>query len=145
MIRMQDRSSPAKAPSAEDALEFELIDIESARAAHDEAPPGVGALPPPEGVWEARRRKPCPTDRALAGTTIDWMLALPAPLRPYVLCEQYPRVANALAVAWGEPGKRQALLEDLVADRPRKRIGFPEAVRREIETLRCDVTASARG
>jgi len=145
MNRMQDRSSPAKAPSADDALEFELIDIESARAAHDETPPGVGALPPPEGVWEARRRKPCPTDRALAGTAIDWMLSLPAPVRPYMLCEKYPRVANALAVAWGDPEKRQALLKDLVIDRPRKRTGFPEAVRREIETLRCDVAVSTRG
>jgi hypothetical protein len=130
---------------ADDALEFELVDIESARAAHDAVPPGVGTLPPPAVVWESRRRKPRPTDRALAGVTIDWMLALPAPVRPYALCEQYPRVANALAAAWGNPAQRLALLDDLMFDRRGKRTGFPTPVRTEIETLRYDSSVTGRG
>ena len=128
-----------KAPSADDALEFELVDFVRARAAHDEIPPGVGTLAPPPEVWEARRRKPGPIDRALAGVTIDWMISLPVPVRPYALCEQFPRVTNALATAWKDPVKRRALLDDLMLDRRGRRTGFPDAVRMEIETLRYSV------
>lgn len=142
---MQDPRSPVMAPSADDPLEFELVDFERARAAHDEIPAGVGVLPPPPVVWETRRRKACPTDRALAGVTIDWMLALPASLRPYALCEQYPRVANALAAAWGNPAKRLALLDDLMFDRRGKRTGFPTPVRTEIETLRYSGPVTGQG
>lgn len=139
---MSDTRSQVNATNADDALEFELVDIERARAAHDEIPPGVGTLPTPPAVWEAQRRKPGPIDRALAGITIDWMISLPAPVRPYALCEQYPRVTNALAAAWGDPVKRRALLDDLVLDRRGRRTGFPDAVRMEIETLRYSISVT---
>ena len=41
-----------------------------------------------------------PTDRALAGVTIDWVLRLPEALRPQHLMDQMPRLANQIALAW---------------------------------------------
>jgi hypothetical protein len=125
----------AKDANPYDALEFELTDIEAARAAHDEIPPGVGVLPPAAVDWEEVRRRPVPTDRALLGTTIDWMLSLPQAVRPYALCDRYPRVANALAAVWHLPQQRAALLEELVFDRRGNRTGFPGDVRGELEAL----------
>lgn len=129
--------NPNDDPTKLDGLiEFELTGIEEARMAHETLPEGVERLPElAPGYWEERRRKPCPTDRALAGTTIDWLLTLPANLRPTQLCESYPRAANAIAAAWYRP-ERVAMLDDLLTDRRGKRRGFPVRVRVEIEALR---------
>jgi hypothetical protein len=124
-----------KTPSAPGAIEFELVPVDAARAAHDQLPPGVEALPTlvPD-YWPRRRRKPVPTDRALTGQAIDWLLSLPAPMRPTRLSERYPRVVNAIAAAWPGAG-RMAFLEDLLVDRRGNRAGFPAEVRGEIEAL----------
>jgi hypothetical protein len=125
-----------------DALDFELTDFDEARQALDELPPGVGTVRTLEpGYWESRRRKPEVTDRALTGATIDWVLALPPDLRPKVLCERFPRVANALAAAWPDRGDRRAALERLANDDRGQRAGFPHPVRVEIETLYAAVLA----
>jgi len=61
-----------------DPIEFELTDLDTARQALDDLPPGVAEvrrLSP--GYWEQRRRPPAPTDRALAGPTLDWIARLP--------------------------------------------------------------------
>ncbi|HEY1393248.1 MAG TPA: hypothetical protein VFV25_07715, partial [Methylibium sp.] len=84
-----------------DGLDFQLTDFDEARAALDELPPGINEvqrLKP--GFWDARRRKPMATDRALAGSTMDWVMGLTPGLRPRVLCERFPRIANALAACW---------------------------------------------
>jgi hypothetical protein len=122
-------------PKAPDALEFELTDFDDARRAHEALPDGVDKLPELEpNFWEQRRRKPQPTDRALAGYSIDWLLALPPSLRPKLLCESYPRAVNAIAAA--APGdERCAVLAELLSDRRGRRHGFPERERLEIEAL----------
>jgi hypothetical protein len=120
-----------------DALEFEITDFASARAAHEALPPGVGRLPElVPHYWDTRRRKPLPTDRALSGTAIDWLLALPPSLRPRALCEAFPRVANALAESWPDAPVRAALIDSLLTDRRGGRADFPADIRREIEALR---------
>jgi hypothetical protein len=119
-----------------DGIEFELTNIDEARRAHDALPEGVDKLPElvPD-YWQQRRRKPQPTDRALAGFAIDWLIALPPALRPHALCERYPRAANALAAAW-HCAERGAVLDDLLGNKRGKRRGFPVDVRIEIEALR---------
>jgi hypothetical protein len=118
------------------AIEFELTDIDTARRAHDTLPEGVDKLPELAlNYWEQRRRKPVPTDRALQGATIDWLLNLPLSLRPRELCDRYPRAANALAAAW-RGSERGAVLDDLLCDRRGRRRGFPPEVRSELEALR---------
>lgn len=133
---------PDSRPPELGALDFELTDFDEARQAMDELPPGVGTVRTLEpGYWESRRRKAEVTDRALTGAAIDWMLALPPDLRPKALCERYPRVANALAAAWPDPGDRRAAMERLANDERGQRAGFPHAVRMEIEMLYAAVRA----
>lgn len=130
-----------------DALDFELTDFEEARRAHDALPEGVEKLPELDpNYWEMRRHRPGPTDRALAGSTIDWLIALPLALRPKALCDTYPRAANAIAAAWHAPSCPAVLDELLESKRPGRR-GFPPEIRAEIQALRdaLDVSAPAAG
>jgi hypothetical protein len=133
---MHADSNPEPGASRYDAIEFELTDLDDARRAHDALPEGVDKLPElAPDYWEQRRRKPLPTDRALQGTTIDWLLELHVALRPRELCDRYPRAANALAAAW-RGGEFAAVLDDFLSDRRGRRRGFPPEVRVELERLR---------
>lgn len=128
---------PDPPPAQPDALEFELTDFTEARLALDELPPGVAsAHTMAPGYWEARRRRPVTTDRALTGQAIDWLLRLPPDARPRVTCERFPRIVNALAAAWPYADDRQELLQSLLNDRRPQRSGFPDGVRTELELLR---------
>lgn len=125
------------------SIEFELTDLENARLALDELPEGVDKVPTlAANYWEQRRRKPLPTDRALQGATIDWMLKLPVALRPRELCDRFPRAANAVAAAWNG-NERAAVLDDLLTDHRGRRHGFPPEVRSELEALRYAVANPA--
>jgi hypothetical protein len=127
-------TQPQEAPNS---LEFEVTAVSEARRKLEELPPGVDSLPTLiPGYWERFRRTRLPTDIALTGATIEWLLRLPARARPRVLCERYPRIANAIASAWQEPNDRRAMLDELLVDRRGGRRGFPVKVREEIEMLR---------
>lgn len=129
-------SHTEKPPLPPGSIEFELTDFDTARQALDALPDGVGRLPEQApNYWQQRRRKPLPAERALAGVTIDWLMALPPTLRPHVLCERYPRVAYAIAAAW-HGSERAAVLDGLLGDTRGQRHGFPADVRNEIEALR---------
>ncbi|MDE1948991.1 MAG: hypothetical protein KGI35_10275 [Burkholderiales bacterium] len=124
-------------PTRPDALEFEITDLGEARAALDELPAGIGAMPMADpAYWASRRRRPEPSDRALTGPAIDWLLSLPPEVRPLQTGERFPRIVNALAQAWGTPPRREAVLRELLHDTRPRRIGFPLRVRRELEALR---------
>jgi len=129
-------------PAPLDALEFEFTDLLQARQALDELPPGVmtaQTLAP--DYWPSHRRRPTATDRALTGAAIDWLLGLPAQLRPTTTCERFPRVANAMAACWTRPEEREALLAQLLHDKRRQRSGFPAAVQAEIRALQAAVSS----
>jgi hypothetical protein len=129
--------SPQKRPTPPGSIEFELTDIEHARLALEELPEGVDKVPTLAlNYWEQKRRKPVATDRALQGSTIDWLLKLPPPLRPRELCDRFPRAANALAAAWRDVEQRIEALDELLADRRGNRRGFPPEVRSELQALR---------
>lgn len=120
-----------------DALEFEYIDLGDAKHALDELPEGLRlahTLVP--GYWESLRRKVEPSDRALTGATIEWLLGLAPELRPAATCEYFPRIANALAARWDQPLERDRLLFSLLTDGRPARRGLPSSVRSEIEALR---------
>ena len=118
------------------SIEFELTDLSDARHALDDLPPGVREREQLEpGFWEQRRRKPAPTDRALTGAAIDWLIKLPADVRPRALSEQFPRVANVLAQAWYDGAQGDALLRRLLVDDRGGRRGFPAEVEAELRRL----------
>jgi hypothetical protein len=119
-------------------LEFEFTDIEEARRIHDaesESQFDVAAIARPQH-WKKLRRISLPTDRALTGRALDWMTTLPPTLRPQLLSRQFPRIINALAEVWDEPGQCQVALDRLVCDTRKGRTGFPPAVREELAALR---------
>ena len=133
------KQSALPSPSRQDeGFEFELTDFDEARRILDSeslSPFDVAAVVPPEH-WEKIRRRKVPTDRALTGRAIDWLLALPATLRPQNLSLQFPRIANALAEAWPEPKQYRAALDNLLCDGRKGRRGFPVAVHQELVALR---------
>jgi hypothetical protein len=123
-------------PPSYGSIEFELIDIDDARAAHDALPDGVdefGRIQP--GYWEQRRRRTLPTDRALTGLSLVWLIELPEPLRPHALRDQFPRIVNALSRSWKDDRLSLECFARLLNDKRPGRRGFPSDVQRELELL----------
>jgi hypothetical protein len=123
-----------KPPS--DSLDFELTDLGDARRALELLPDGlIEAQQMAPDYWTARRRPAVPTDRALTGEAMHWVVHLPAEVRPIVLCEQFPRVANLIAQSWAKRDDCDSVLASLLTDRRGRRHGFPAEVQVEIERL----------
>lgn len=132
---MSNRNAPPERP-AFDALEFEVTDFGEARQALDELPPGIAELAlAKSGNWSERRRPQRPSDRALTGAAVDWVMSLPPGLRPQKLSMHYPRVANQLADLWPDTRAVRMALEDLLIDRRGGRRGLPEPVQAEVQML----------
>ena len=90
-----------------------------------------------DAAMQLLRSAPNPRDKALSSMAQAWRDRLPAELRPTRLCESYPRVANRLALCWGDPVLTELLFRDLMNDRRgmRQRKGFPPPVQRELLAL----------
>jgi hypothetical protein len=120
-------------------IEFEFTDVNDARK-EAEKPAAVVALAKLlPGYWEEQRRPLSPSDRALTGKAIDWLLALPEAKRPKALCEQFPRIANLLAEHWGDRLNTQLELMRLLADERGGRKGFSLQIEQEIGRLAAHV------
>ncbi len=119
-----------------DSFDFELTDFDQARQALDELPPGVGEVACKEpGYWEARRRKSLPSDRALTGAAIDWLLALPGDVRPRLICDKFPRIVNQIATYWNDRAQAADALKYLLVDERGGRRGFGAEVEAELQRL----------
>jgi len=81
------------------------------------------------------RRKARPYDRVLA-TTAAWCSLLPPALQPNALCARYPRIANGLAIGWGDRDATMRYFGDLLTDRRGGRKGFPAEVLEELQSLK---------
>jgi len=123
-------------PSVPESFDFEITDFEQARHALEELPPGVGQVPQATGYWDQKRRKPLPTDRALSGAAMEWLVHLPPDLKPRNLAEKYPRVVNTLAEFWFDPAHRVEMLDSLLDDKRGGRRGFSLEVQAELRNLR---------
>ncbi len=127
---------PPKPSAPLDSLDFEITDFDEARRALEELPAGLTAMQQTiPGYWEQRRRVALPSDRALTGTAMDWVVALPPPIRPHTTCEQFPRVANAIAESWEDVPLCTRVLDHMLNDYRGGRRGFPATVRAELSTL----------
>lgn len=132
------KSAAPELPYRNDGFDFEITDIGEARRildAESESQFDVASVARP-GEWERLRRAKLPTDRALTGRAIDWLIALPPKLRPHSLSVEFPRIVNALAEVWDEPERCQATFDSLLCNERRRRKGFPSAVQGELEALR---------
>jgi hypothetical protein len=127
---------PPKSNPPPGSIEFEVTDFDDARRALDELPAGVEQVQTLfSGSWADRRRKPLPTDRALTGVAMDWVVSLPTQLRPHATCEQFPRVVNAIADSWVDVAFSIQVLDHMINDYRGGRRGFPPAVKQELEVL----------
>jgi hypothetical protein len=119
-----------------DSFDFELTDFDKAREALDEPPPGIREVEHQKpGYWEARRRRTLPSDKALTGLAIDWLIALPTDIRPKAMCDKFPRIVNQIAQWWGDRERTAEALKCLLADERGGRQGFPPDVTAELNRL----------
>jgi hypothetical protein len=129
-------SSPPKSPPPIGSIDFELTDFDDARRALDDLPAGVAEMQRfRSGDWELHRRKPLPSDRALTGAAMDWVIGLPPALRPHTACEQFPRVVNAIAASWADLPFSLQVIDHMNNDYRGGRRGFPAAVQAELTAL----------
>ena len=83
-----------------------------------------------------RQRKTRPINHLLP-LCMKWLRSLPKEVRPIALANQYPRIANLLALEWNKPAACRRYFDELLIDQRRgNRRGFPLDVHRELETLR---------
>ena len=75
-------------------------------------------------------------DQELMEHAVLWANGLPSELRPNLLLESYPRVANRLALCWPDKRLTHHLFDDLLVDNRGGRRGFPPPVRTELLQLR---------
>ena len=132
------KPSDSSRPDWEEGFDFQLTDIDDARRTLDAESISqfdVAAIDRP-AHWKRLRRASLPTDRALAGWAIDWLMTLPPNLRPQALSREFPRIVNALAEVWNQPEECQAAFDKLLCDTRKGRKGFPPAVRDELIALR---------
>jgi hypothetical protein len=86
--------------------------------------------------WLRARRPERECDRALTGTSRQWLRRLPPRRRPLRLCMVHPRVANRIAWCWNDPDLSRQVLQDLLVDRRGGRRGFAPGIVRELQRLR---------
>jgi len=90
-----DKQPSTPAALQGEGFEFELTDLEEARRVLDSESMSqfdVATVASP-AQWKRVRRVTLPTDRALSGRAIDWLLRLPAGVRPEHLSSRFPRIA----------------------------------------------------
>src|SRR4051812_28404778 len=126
----------APKPKLEEPLAFEPTDFDAARRALEEPPAGleVARLLRPSN-WQGKRRPMQPTDHAILGRTVDWILNLAPDARPTHLADAIPRIANALAERWSDTEAAGAYVGDLLIDRRGGRRGFPPEIKKELVML----------
>jgi len=98
----------------------------------------TGAKPAAEAGgsdWTRVRGPQRDQDRVLQSPTHVWLRRIPSAIHPKHLCRYYPRIANRLAVAWGDRVEVEEIFDDLLHDHRGQRKGFSERVRVEIERL----------
>jgi hypothetical protein len=82
------------------------------------------------------RSAPNPRDSSLSSLAQAWLDRLAPPLRPFALCERFPRIANRLALCWNDPTLTAMLFRELLTDQRGNRRGYPPEVQRELLNLR---------
>ncbi len=92
------------------------------------------AAPDDQTSWVGRR-KAQPVEVLLPATR-RWLGTLPNETRPRALTEQFPRLANPIALNWNSPSDCSAFISSLMLDRRGGRRGFPGDVLQDIHNLR---------
>jgi len=117
-------------------IEFEKLEpAVVARQMKQPVDDGVDSDPLSITFGRVKGDKPSAAERMLAGTTIDWLVALPLQARPKALCERFPHVANRLAQGWSQRERSRHSLQVLVDDARWGSAGFPVQVQSELQRM----------
>lgn len=116
-----------------DALAFELVDLEDAKQALDNAVVnthrgGLDDLPKLNCDTRTPVRAAPQAPEELPPATIQWIISLPALCRPLYLTKSFPKIANKLALLWPDRELTQNYFNDLLMDTRGGRQGFPREV-----------------
>jgi hypothetical protein len=82
-------------------------------------------------------------ETALLPSTFRWLAMLPKGVRPMTLGQQFPRIANKLAILWEEPAVCRKFLTSFMLDDRGDRDGFPPEVIMELSTLEAYIDTGA--
>jgi hypothetical protein len=110
------------------SLEFEKVSVAEAGLALE----GEPAKPDASQSFKRTRT----LEEPLLDVTRAWLAALPEDVRPIILPQQFPRIANRLRHLWKRVATCEAYLDDLLVSRRGTRKGFPLEVTQELEALR---------
>ena len=117
-------------PSIDDPLEFVPVSREEARKAF------AGDRKPAPGSENRSGDRHDQAAEGITELTRAWLDALPMSVRPLVLAEKHPRIANRFALLWKQPRQCDLYFESLLVDERGGRQGFPQAVALELVTLK---------
>lgn len=97
----------------------------------------------PMSISFGRRKdhKPTASERMLAGSTIDWLIAFPLDLRPKALCERFPHLANRIATEWPDAERASRSLAALANDVRWGSPGYPAQVQAELQRMAKQIAA----
>src|SRR5205809_7761065 len=77
-----------------------------------------------------------PTEEKLTAATEGWLENLPEDVRPKVVQEKYPRIANRIASLWRHPDEFMAYMSGLLVDDRGDRSGFSMTIALELATIK---------
>lgn len=86
--------------------------------------------------WQTTRGPKLEFDKILRPDAKTWLALLPDDAKPKELCAAYPRIANRLAMIWGNRPAARSYFDDLLVDRRGGRIGFTPKIKDELVRLR---------
>ena len=81
------------------------------------------------------RKKPA-TEERLTAAAEGWLENLPDDIRPTMVPEKYPRIANRMASLWKHPDEFIEYMSGLLVDNRGDREGFPMTVALELATIK---------
>ena len=81
-------------------------------------------------------RKPEPESDQLTAAAEGWLANLPDDVRPKVVPEKYPRIANKMASLWRHPDEFIAYMSGLLVDERGDRAGFSMTIALELATIK---------
>jgi hypothetical protein len=78
------------------------------------------------------RAPPTDGDRVMLSATHVWLRRLPPRIHPKHLCRYHPHLANRLATCWGDRGRVERFVDDVLIDRRGGRKGLSARVKTEL-------------
>jgi hypothetical protein len=110
------------------SIEFERVSVAQVRKELDESRKKVGG--------KRAGQRTLQTSTVISDAASRWLAELPADVRPMECARRFPRIVNGIADLWRRVAQCEEYLDSLVVDLRGDRTGFPQAVAKELQTLR---------